>query len=303
MGISTIVAAWDFSTNASLAAQRAQDVARRHGARLVLAHAFAPISSSRLDLSLLPPEFEVDSVKATMQRLEEEAAILADGIEVYAKIEHGAPAATIVELARDEQADLIVTGSRGLSGFEHAMLGSTAESIASQAPCPVLVVHENDAGPLAPPSRVLLPTDLTADVEVVGDAIERLFGSQNQTGGPLRVILAHADRIPPLLQPALHTLTGVDLLPFDQVKVELCNRLEPTADKLRERGFEVSVEVREGEPASAMIEMAGSWDVDLIAMATHGRHGLAKLLMGSTARRVVQHAPCPVLTVPRADAG
>ncbi len=301
MGLSTIVAACDFSTNAALAIERASSLARHHGARLVLAHAFAPISSSRIDLSLLPPEFEVDSVKVTMQKLEEEADALADGISVYPKIERGAPAATIVEIAKDEKADLIVAGSRGLSGFEHAMLGSTAESIVGHAPCPVLVVHENDVAPLAPPGRILLPTDLSSDVEVVADALERLFGARDHAGDPLRVILAHSDRIPPLLQPALHTLTGVDLLSFDQVKVALCEQLEPAAVKLRERGFDASVEVREGEPASTIIAMAGSFDVDLIAMATRGRSGLAKLLLGSTARRVVQHAPCPVLTVPRPE--
>jgi nucleotide-binding universal stress UspA family protein len=298
MGLSTIVAACDFSTNATLAIERAQSIAQHHGARLVLAHAFAPISSSRVDLSLLPPEFEVDSMNATLQRLEEEAVALADGIAVQPKIERGAPAATIVEIARDEKAELIVAGSRGLSGFEHAMLGSTAESIVGQAPCPVLVVHENDVATLDPPSCVLLPTNLTSDVEVVAVSLEHLFGSRNQTGGSLRLILAHADRIPPLLQPALHALTSVDLLPFDQVEVELRHRLEPVAAELRERGFDASVEVQEGEAAGSMIEIAGRLDVDLIAMATHGRSGLSKLLLGSTARRVVQHAPCPVLTVP-----
>lgn len=299
MALSTVVAACDFSTNAALATERAQSIAQRHGARLVLAHAFAPISSSRVDLSLLPPQFEVDSVEALMRRLEEEAAVLADGIKVYPKIERGAPAATLVQLAQDENADLIVVGSRGLSGFEHTMLGSTAESVVGHASCPVLVVHENDVAPLAPPGRVLLPTDLTSDVEAVADSLERIFGVQDQNGDPLRVILGHADRIPPLLQPALKTLTGVDLLPFSQIEAELNKRLELPAEKLRERGFDACVEAREGEPAGTIIAMAGSEDVDLIAMATHSRSGISKLLLGSTARRVVQHAPCPVLTVPR----
>jgi universal stress protein A len=46
-------------------------------------------------------------------------------------------------------------------------------------------------------------------------------------------------------------------------------------------------------------EVARSESVNLIAMGTHGRSGLQRLLLGSTAERVVQHAPCPVLVVRR----
>ena len=52
-----------------------------------------------------------------------------------------------------------------------------------------------------------------------------------------------------------------------------------------------------GPPARAIIEYAGTHDVDLIVMGTHGRGGMAHLFVGSVAERVVRTAPCPVLTV------
>jgi nucleotide-binding universal stress UspA family protein len=52
-----------------------------------------------------------------------------------------------------------------------------------------------------------------------------------------------------------------------------------------------------GSPATAIIEMAEREDVELIVMATHGRTGLLRVLMGSVAEEVVRKAKCPVLTV------
>jgi nucleotide-binding universal stress UspA family protein len=55
-----------------------------------------------------------------------------------------------------------------------------------------------------------------------------------------------------------------------------------------------------GTPAGSIVEYAAGHDIDLIVMGTHGRGGMAHLLMGSVAERVVRTAPCPVLTVRRA---
>jgi nucleotide-binding universal stress UspA family protein len=54
---------------------------------------------------------------------------------------------------------------------------------------------------------------------------------------------------------------------------------------------------REGDPWRAIVDFARERQVDLIVMGTHGRGGVAHLLMGSVAERVVRAAPCPVLTV------
>jgi nucleotide-binding universal stress UspA family protein len=200
-------------------------------------------------------------------------------------------------MASEEDVDLIVSGTRGLGGFEHALLGSVAESIVGGARCPVLVVHENDVPMLDPPGRVLLPTDRSADTDHVADALEACFGTEKADGSPIELILAHADRIPPYLLPAMEGIIGVDPLPFSQVSSELSRMLAPTAAALEERGFTAKVVVQDGEPAESMVRLAGARAVDLVAMSTHGRAGVKRLLLGSTARRVVQHAPCPVLTV------
>ncbi len=74
---------------------------------------------------------------------------------------------------------------------------------------------------------------------------------------------------------------------------------EPSVEALRARGFRVEVVIERGDPAEIVTELAGERDVDVIVMGTRGHSKLRQLLMGSTAERIVEHAPCPVLTVHR----
>jgi nucleotide-binding universal stress UspA family protein len=61
--------------------------------------------------------------------------------------------------------------------------------------------------------------------------------------------------------------------------------------------------VREGKPGPEVCASAREWGADMIVIGTHGRGGLARLLLGSTAEAVVRHAPCPVLVIPASPGG
>jgi universal stress protein A len=63
------------------------------------------------------------------------------------------------------------------------------------------------------------------------------------------------------------------------------------------RGIKVESYIRMGYPFDEIVAMAGHFDVDLIVIGSHGCSGMTRLLVGSTAERVVEHAPCPVLVV------
>jgi nucleotide-binding universal stress UspA family protein len=64
-----------------------------------------------------------------------------------------------------------------------------------------------------------------------------------------------------------------------------------------DRGIEVESYIRVGYPFDEIVAMAGHFDVDLVVIGSHGCSGMTRLLVGSTAERVVEHAPCPVLVV------
>ncbi|MFN8446176.1 MAG: universal stress protein [Caldilineaceae bacterium] len=71
--------------------------------------------------------------------------------------------------------------------------------------------------------------------------------------------------------------------------------LNKVAHTLQTEGFKVTVEVAVGNPSEMILERAKSGEFDMIAMATHGRSGLSRLLMGSIAEEVLHNAPIPVL--------
>lgn len=84
---------------------------------------------------------------------------------------------------------------------------------------------------------------------------------------------------------------------FKDVEGAAEERLTSLAQELEQRGFKVETVAREGFPPEVILGEADAVGADLIAMGTHGRTGLAHLVLGSTAERVVQRADCPVLTL------
>ena len=82
-----------------------------------------------------------------------------------------------------------------------------------------------------------------------------------------------------------------------RIETELLDYLRGVAHQLAREGVTVSSEVRFGRPADEIIAFANAQQVDLIAMSTHGRSGLARWAYGSVADRVLRGAHCPVLLV------
>ena len=73
-------------------------------------------------------------------------------------------------------------------------------------------------------------------------------------------------------------------------------------DRLQSLGVPIDVVGRTGDPATTIVDEAREWRADLIVMGSHGRTGLAGLLLGSVAKAVVSHAPCSVEVVRRPPA-
>jgi nucleotide-binding universal stress UspA family protein len=78
---------------------------------------------------------------------------------------------------------------------------------------------------------------------------------------------------------------------------EAVGYLQGVARRLADRGLKAECAVPEGPPAEALVAFAFDVEADLIAMTTHGRGGLRRLVLGSVADGVVRRAPCPVLLV------
>ena len=298
-GVQTILATTDFSTTAAAGVEWAAEIAKSHQARIVLVHALAPPipPAASPDFIAMPPDFHQQYRDAAVQKLEAAAGRLrARGIETLTELGVGPAAPTVIELAAKYSADLIVLGTRGLTGFRHLLLGSTAQHVVQKARCPVLAVHPDDAEKHRAIRSILVPTDFSEGTESVLQAA----GSILHPDKDARLVLLHAYHLPVEFT-ALGTVPMTPRLYADAAD-QAREKLEELAKPLRALGIRVETVAREGYPPTVIEEEARAQQVDLIAMGTHGRSGLRHLLLGSTAERVVQHAPCPVLTVRRSDA-
>jgi nucleotide-binding universal stress UspA family protein len=83
----------------------------------------------------------------------------------------------------------------------------------------------------------------------------------------------------------------------DLAEEEAQENLSAFEQDLLNKGIDANAYLRVGYPFEEIVLMANDPDVDLIIIGSHGRSGIKRLLLGSTAERVVEHAPCPVLVV------
>jgi nucleotide-binding universal stress UspA family protein len=288
--IQTVLCATDFSETAELALEHAIALARRRDARVIVAHVVEPIPLGPYP-ALMAPESELAIREMAVKRTEEIAARLrGEGIVADIRVDTGNPGPGLVTIAEDESADLIVIGTRGLTGFQHLMLGSTAEYIVRRSHCPVLTIHPEDEV-ATEPQTVVVPTNLSPETTASTDAFMALLGDKRP-----KLILTFADRTPPYLEPFRHD-TLLKMNQRDVVKEEIERRMEGAVMHLRKAGFEVETAVLDGDPVDVVTQFARDQEADLIVMTTHGRSAIVNALLGKTAQRIVQHAPCPVLTV------
>jgi nucleotide-binding universal stress UspA family protein len=195
----------------------------------------------------------------------------------------------IVDLARHERASLIVMATHGRTGPERTLVGSVGGRLVADSGLPVLSIGpEVVEATAAVPQSILLPYDGT-------ELARTIFPIVGEFAAPLsaRVLLFRAldpvETIP--IQGAVIPIEN----PFDPPSRHLIEDMDVAAEDLRRAGLSVEVTAGVGSPATAILDAVPSEGVDLIAMTTHSRQGLAHWLLGSVAETVVAQSPVPVL--------
>ena len=295
-----IVAATDFSDAAAVALDWAALVARDHQSTLHLVHGVPPLYPT-VDHIVMPPDLGTQLVASAQEKLEEMAAALRrEEITVECHAEMGRPFRVVLDACERLGAALVVVGTRGHTGLARLLLGSTAARVIQKAACPVLAVHQEDRRPAGLPGFVLVPTDFSSDARLACEEASRVF-RLDRAGA--RLLLLHVWQLP--ADYALYEYGGAAFFTAHREEaLEAANAaLAEKAAALRPTGVAVETLLREGEAAGVIVGVAAERGAGLIAMGTHGLSGLERLVIGSTAQRVVQHAPCPVLTVRLPAAG
>jgi universal stress protein A len=142
----------DFSANSKKALIYAVRLARRNNSSLILFYVFGPPEFVRQ----LPKDYSYESHEemrkqcdAAMQRSEEILGMLSESvkgsnIQIETSQRLGTPYEEIVKFAKEKEVDLIVIATHGYTGLKHFLLGSTTERVVRLAPCPVLVVRQEE---------------------------------------------------------------------------------------------------------------------------------------------------------------
>ena len=137
----------DFSDHSNTAQETAVEIAKTVGAKIWLLHCYRlhPGGVSPYGIAA-PASYQDDVREAVMHRLREsQEKVEAEGVLAEATVLSEFPPQGIAEMAQGIGADLIVMGTRGLTGIQHVMLGSVAERTVRLAPCPVLTVKAEEA--------------------------------------------------------------------------------------------------------------------------------------------------------------
>ena len=223
----------------------------------------------------------------------------AQGVGVETTIAVGRPAEEIVSVAKRQGCRLIAMSTHGRTELGRAILGSVTDKVVHSSHLPVLTITPERAGAYsqadAPLSRVLVPLDGSPLAETVLPFVKRLAGALS-----LDVTLVRVAQLASVAKPYSATLLAYgDHVDVDLKVQEKCrDYLSVTAERLRGEGLQVTWRLLTGPAAIGINELAREVPQDMIVMATHGRSGVARWVLGSVTEAIVRSSGDPVLIVP-----
>jgi nucleotide-binding universal stress UspA family protein len=140
-----ILAPMDFSSNSVAALDWAVALARETGAKIHLLHSYGVPVRGVVPYDFTVPDGVWDGIgQAAETKLDQiRKEVVAAGVEASSEVSSAMPCAAILDAAERIGADLIVMGTRGLTGLKHVLLGSVAERTIRMASCSVLTVKED----------------------------------------------------------------------------------------------------------------------------------------------------------------
>jgi nucleotide-binding universal stress UspA family protein len=232
---------------------------------------------------------ESDYLSVTGERLREM------GVDVTAALLEDDPASAIVNYAeRHADVAMVAMSTHGRGGLSRWIFGSVAEKVLHALSVPLLLVRSQE-GKIIPPEltapeykSLLVPLDGSAFAEQALKQAEEIAAA---TGARITLVTAVPEG------PVLGELVSPPAMPTiwqdEANKMQSC--LADVAERLRADGLEVDTRVEYGLPAEVVLHVADAVHADLVVMATHGRSGLPRLWLGSTAMKAVQVCHRPVL--------
>lgn len=289
LSINTLLWPTDFSQGAEQAFPHAAALAQRHDAALHILNVREGREAVRSEMKAQFPLSAgtlanyLDAADPPTQPVDLDALAL-----VQEQVDAPSPAAAIVHYLETNDIDLAVLGTHGRRGLQRLIVGSVAEEVVRQAPCPVLTVRAADRAAAWNVNHILAPVDFSEGADQAVRHARELaltYGAQ--------ITLLHA--VEEVMYPSAYGMEMADI-PGPSVLERVDASLAAMA---REEMVDEQVVVESviGYAPSVILDYQEEHDVDLIVIATHGRSGLERLLLGSVTERVVRRSAAPVFVV------
>ncbi len=306
VSIRNILVPVDFSALSILAIETAQRLGQRFGAtiHLVHVHEFYYPAGFIAPGSAVPTAPMITFQEDATRRVTDELRALAE--------KHGIPAVNcyvrqdipifneICAVAKEIAADLIVTPTHGRTGLKHVFLGSTAERLVQHSPCPVFVARQRKgkrtiarrSNGRSSIDTILVPVDFS-ECSRAGLRYAIEFASKVAA----KIVVLHVVELGQSFTADGYAM--YDLSPYrEQARAGGEQQMAGFLRSVKFGGVKFESKVLAEQTLDGICDTAEEINADLIITATHGRTGLDHLLIGSTAEKVVRHAPCSVLVVP-----
>jgi len=231
--------------------------------------------------------------RARMEKMAED--ISAYGVRVVPKLLFGtSPHDAILEAAYREEAQLIVTGSRGKSAIDEVLLGSVSEQVGRESELPVLIVRYGLVEDREPEeliaeaesicSKVLHPTDFSPYSNRALQLVRELKGECEERKKPWNQVLV------------LHVVDGdLDEEKKELVKRDARGKLKKVFNRLEKAGVNCDTKLVVGDPVAETLRIAGEECASMIALGSHGKGIVSETIVGSVSQNVIRMANKPVL--------
>jgi nucleotide-binding universal stress UspA family protein len=262
-----------------------------------------------LRVALAPPPARLDGADWEQQQtdaVQEAEAYLTliaqrvpAAVPVNTSVPYGRAVPQILATVEQLGADGIVMATHGRTGMAHLLYGSVAEALQANSPVPVFLVFARPGEAPAPPfnpltARAIVPLDGSAYAESALQTAADLIGPTGElvlvcvVEPPDQVVRDDFGRVVAYLdqQEEARTREARDYL------ARLAGQLG-----IQYPGIAVTLDIRIGEPASGIVIAAVDRAADLVVMATHGRTGFRRAVMGSVAGAVLRTGSTPVVLV------
>lgn len=294
---SLIIVPLDGSSFAEIALPTAFTIARAWNAEIELVTVHEPVSMSDVDHGYnlwenRSMEWAEEYMAQVVARIKDEV-----GLDVLSALTVGSAPEALENHVRFREADLVVMTSHGRGPLSRIWLGSVTDRFIRSTSTPVLLVRpeegeESDLSKEIAFDRVLIPVDGSQE----GDAIltpALALGKACDSEFVLLHVSGYTKEFASIYLP--HTVQmNAETMEEERKKAE--DDIDARVERLRSEGVKVTGRVMlDNSPSDGVLHFAAQHDIDLIAMATHGRGRVARMVLGSVTDKVLRGAHHPVL--------